>query len=111
VAVINKHNAIPDGAELRLRLGVFPTNQRSKVEEKISENERYAQVAWITNARSNQCLRWAFDGQNYSPSRLVREMLRDLGFGAGEKQGTLYWELPSGQSLVELADNYRQDDE
>lgn len=103
VTVINEHAAIDKGTELVLNLDAFNPEQRAAVEAKIAEDDRYGKVT-RTGRGSRNAIEWLLDGGTHSPSGLVWNMLSDLGFDPGGIRGPLYWNLPDGRSVNDLAD-------
>jgi hypothetical protein len=103
VTVINERGAIATGTEVTLMLEAFNEQQRAAIKEKIAEDERYGKVEW-TGRGSRAALRWKLDGKTYSPSGLVWKMLDDLGLSPGGVRGPLYWQLPDGRSVDEVAE-------
>ncbi len=103
VTVINEHGAIEKGTLLTLILDAFNAEQRSAIETKITEDERYAQVEW-TGRGGHNALEWKLDGKTYSVSKLVWSMLDELGLDPSGVRGPLYWRLPNGRSINDEAE-------
>ena len=95
--------ALEDDAPLTLR----PTTEvdetvRIKLATWVAEDPSRGQATWT--GRSPQALRWAADGQSYTPTGLVRHILTQAaGIDRGTR-GTAWWVTADGDDLVALAD-------
>ncbi|MEN3613885.1 AIPR family protein [Plantactinospora sp. ZYX-F-223] len=108
VSVLIDTGFIPEGTVLEFR----PAHklERKALATWLAEDPHRGQAVW-TNSRTAPLL-WAVDGQGYSPSGLVTDMIEEAtGKRPRAIQGTSRWFWPGKGSLVELADVARSEDE
>lgn len=99
--VIRAEGLLADGAQLTFRPTSVSAELRHAAEEWVAEDERRGQALWLTD--DGKPLRWAYDNERYSPTGLVKAILRQA---AGEEpvvQGTKFWVTEGGVDLAELA--------
>lgn len=95
-------NAVEPGTELSLRLSAFTLEERDVVEAALHQDPKIGSAQW-TGFSPLKALRWRKDGAEYSATRLILEILREQGLQRRSVPGPRYWELPTGESLAELA--------
>lgn len=74
----------------------------------LAVNPDRARATWSNRNGTRGPLRWAVDGQWYSPSGLNRRMRAEASGVDSAVQGTLRWFVPEQGSLEELAYEVRQ---
>lgn len=107
VAVLVDVGRIPDGTSLEFQGETL--FEREALAPWLAADPRRAQATWVNNR--GKPLLWAADGRRYSPSGLVKHMIRQVGLKTKAVQGTSRWFVPGEGSLVALANELRQDDE
>ncbi|MEU5694884.1 AIPR family protein [Actinosynnema sp. NPDC020468] len=104
IALVNAA-AITDGTILEFR--PQGATEKRVLDGWLAEDPQRGQATWVNN-RAKPLL-WAADGGRYSPSGLVKDMLRQAGQRIKAVQGTSRW-YANGRSLVEIADQVRAED-
>jgi hypothetical protein len=107
VIVLVESGRVPDGTALEFRAGTTP--ERRALAPWLAEDPRRGRATWINN-RAKPLL-WEADGKRYSPSGLVKDMLRMVGQKTKAVQGTSRWFVGGEGSLVQLAARIRSDEE
>ncbi|MBM2619006.1 AIPR family protein [Actinoplanes sp. LDG1-06] len=103
VRTLVQSGRIPDGTLLEFRPAT--RSERRVMSGWLAEDEKRSLASWRNDPRNP--LTWHYDGQDYSPSGLVRKM-RTIATGKGVNvRGTLYWHVPNEGSLKDLAENVR----
>ena len=102
VAQLLSANALKPGTELSLRPSAFTLEERDAVEAALREDPDLGAAQW-TGLSPLKALRWRKDAAEYSATRLILEILRERGLERRSVPGPRYWELPTGESLAELA--------
>lgn len=100
VTVLTEAGVIPVGHDVPMNLNTFTTLQREAVEGRIRQSNDYGVAEW-TGLGIRQALRWKHDGELYSCSGLIWNILDELGFGPGSIPGPDYWLTPSGRAFYE----------
>ncbi|MDP9437596.1 MAG: hypothetical protein M3P49_02460 [Actinomycetota bacterium] len=95
-------SAVEPGTEISLRLSAFTLEERDVVEAALQQDPEIGLAQW-TGLSPLKALRWRKDGVEYSATRLILEILREQGLQRRSVPGPRYWELPTGESLAELA--------
>jgi hypothetical protein len=103
VTVITEQGALETGTEILLVPQSFSEKQRPAIEAKIEENPDYGKVFW-TGKGSRNAIEWKLDGNTYSASGLVAHMLDELNLYKGGIRGPLFWAVPDGRTLAEVAE-------
>lgn len=94
--------AIETGTVLIVRPRSEINADACKIVELWLEKEPKRRLAtWINDAKKP--LRWHFDGNEYSPSGIVRLIVHEATGMDRSLQGTLWWLDSDGRNLVELA--------
>ncbi|WP_265567936.1 AIPR family protein [Streptomyces hygroscopicus] len=96
---------IPDGTILEFRPVTTP--ERRQLPRWLDEEPRRAKAVWRNN--KSRPLIWSADNKAYAPSTLVRQMRRDAMGNDQQVQGTRYWHVPGQGSLVDIAQEARQE--
>lgn len=97
---------IPEGTELEFR--PFSRPERREMTEWLAANPDRARATWSNENGTRYPLRWAVDGEWYSPSGLARKMRAESSGVDTSAQGTVRWFVPEQGSLDELAYEVRQ---
>ena len=71
-------------------------------------NPDRARATWSNKNGNRNPLRWAVDGEWYSPSGLTRKMRAEASGVDTAAQGTVRWFVPDQGSIEELAYEVRQ---
>lgn len=103
VTVINENDALEKGAELSLIPQAFNDEQRPAIEGRIAESPDYSKALW-TGKGSHNAIEWKLDGNTYSVSGLVAYMLDELSLYRSGIRGPLYWSVPDGRTINEVAE-------
>lgn len=95
--------AIDEGAPLSFDPGVLPVRLRDAVAGWVGDDPRRGRAAWRSDARAP--LLWEVDGEAYSPTGLVREIVEQA---TGEhlavlRRGPRAWRAEGGSTLSALA--------
>ena len=88
---------------MELELAAFTQEERILIEQKVESDPEVGKAEW-TGLSSRKAIRWRGDGQEYSASKLVVEILQQEGFDRRAVPGPCYWKVPDGRTLVEVAD-------
>lgn len=97
---------IPEDTELEFR--PFSRPERREMTEWLAANPDRARATWSNENGTRYPLRWAVDGEWYSPSGLTRKMRAEASGVDTSAQGTVRWFVPDEGSLEELAYEVRQ---
>jgi hypothetical protein len=98
VTVLDQAEIFEAGDDVLLNLEAFTLEQRTAIEERIAVDADFGLAIW-SGLGIRQALRWKEDGQLYSATGLIGEILKDLGFNPGPIPGPEYWLAPSGHTL------------
>jgi hypothetical protein len=107
--LINEYGALEEGTELELALDLDWYNMQDRLGAWLAEDPARTRATWTG---TYPYLRWAADGNEYSPSGLVTKMFalaeqkRILGV-----QGPAVWRVPGHDTLAEIAKRLRQQQE
>jgi hypothetical protein len=107
VSLIVRAGRILDGTTLEFRPVTRP--DRQGLTAWLAEHPDRARATWQNH--STKPLVWAYDGNAYAPSTLVRAMRKEAMGNNQQVQGTLYWHVPGEGSLVDLAAELRAEEE
>ncbi|MFJ2372162.1 AIPR family protein [Streptomyces sp. NPDC087769] len=108
VTVIVDAGAIEEGTYLEFRPATKP--ERKALAAWVSGDPRRSRATWVDD-KSNSLL-WEWDGERYSPSRLVQVMFGQAGKQIPKAvQGTRRWFVPDRGSLVDIANSIRNESE
>jgi len=94
--------ALKPGTALRFVTAEAPAGVRADVEEWVEENPLRGRATWT--GAGPKALRWEADGQEHTPSGLVRHILQEAAGVDRKVRGTSWWATEDGQDLVTLAD-------
>jgi hypothetical protein len=103
ISILVEAAVINEGAALEFQPQT--REERDKLAAWVNDDPRRGRATWI-NSKSKPLL-WEADGQEYAPSTLVAYMRSEALGKFGAIQGTKYWFLRGGGSLVELAEKVR----
>lgn len=93
---------IPDGTVLTLQPTTeFDAETRELIHEWVAEDPRRGRAVW-SNDRSKP-LRWEYDGQNYRPTTIVKQILVAAAQVTRGAAGPRWWILEDGRTLPEVA--------
>jgi hypothetical protein len=106
VSTLIKAGRIPEGTDLEFRPTSRP--ERREMTDWLSANPDRARATWSNKNGARNPLRWAVDGEWYSPSGLARKMRAEASGVNTSAQGTIRWFVPEQGSLDELAYEVRQ---
>jgi len=109
VTVITENGALEVDTELSLVFQSFNEKQRPVIEAKVGENSDYGKAHW-TGKGSRHAIRWKLDDNTYSVSGLVAYMLDELGLYRSGIRGPLFWSVPDGRTLNEVAEQLSASD-
>ena len=98
--------AIADGTPLTFEPRT--AKERAALLPWLAADPRRQRATWVNN-RAKPLL-WEVDESRHSPSGLAMAMIRDAGVTTRAVQGTVYWRLPDGRSLVDVANELRDDE-
>lgn len=104
VTRILRDGLLAEGTELITK----PTNEigseeRERVAQWLEAHPEQGRATW-TNTRSTPLL-WAHDGQQYAPTTIVSQVVREATGLERPFQGPRWWRTPDGRSLPEVAQN------
>lgn len=103
VTVLVDAGTLPDGTPLRF---VPRTSRQIEAFGRwIDADPRRGIATWV-NRRGSPLL-WAADGRYYSPSKLVMDMISEVGIVVKAVQGTRHWQTEDGRILVDIAEAVR----
>jgi alkylated DNA nucleotide flippase Atl1 len=102
VARLVTNDLLEDGITLTLKpITDVNADIRSSIEEWITEDPRRASAIWHNDLR--QPLEWSLDGGRYSPTELVRHILREAAGVDRSVRGPRWWTTADGRHLPEIA--------
>ncbi|MEV6045996.1 MULTISPECIES: AIPR family protein [Streptomyces] len=104
VHVIVDAGVLDEGAPLEFRPVTGP--ERKALSAWVAADPRRSRATWVDSKSAP--LLWEWDGQQYSPSRLVQVMFESAQKSVPKAvQGTRRWFVPEQGSLVDIADRIR----
>jgi hypothetical protein len=104
VHVIVDAGILEEGALLEFRPVTGP--ERKALSAWVAVDPRRSRATWVESKSAP--LLWEWDGQQYSPSRLVQVMFESAQKAVPKAvQGTRRWFVPEQGSLVDIADRIR----
>ncbi|MCG8924360.1 AIPR family protein [Lentzea sp. CC55] len=106
VIVLVDSGRLENGTVLHFQAGTTP--EQKALDPWLAEDPRRSKATWVNNRGAP--LLWEADGNRYSPSGLTKHMIRQVGLKTKAVQGTSRWYVPGEGSLVQLADQVRDDD-
>jgi hypothetical protein len=98
VTMLLEAGAIESGAELRLNLDQFSPEEREVINRAVQDHPDVGLAEW-TGLGIRKALRWRKDGNAYSATGLVKQILDVNGCEVHTLAGPRYWEIPGGQRL------------
>ena len=102
VVTLVADRTIDEGAPLSFDSGVLPVRLRDDVDGWVGEDPRRSRATWLGDARAP--LRWEADGEAYSPTGLVKEIVeRATGEHLPVVHGPRAWRTENGSTLPQLA--------
>lgn len=105
---------VEPGTPIKLRLSSFSRNDRQCIDDLLQKDESIGQAEW-TGEGATTVLRWRYDGNTYSASKLIVKILQECGArpvgNGGSAHGPSHWETPEGKTLWELAEEITSEEE
>jgi RecB family endonuclease NucS len=102
VAILLENEAVEAGTPLSLKMDEFSGPNQAAVQSLLEREPEAGHAVW-TGDTSRAALRWGRDGETYSPTALVKKVLKEVGIHRRAVAGPRYWLLPDGESLADLA--------
>lgn len=96
-----RDKVIPDGTLLSLQPTTeFDSDTRDLIQEWVAEDERRGRATWVNDSKP---LRWEYDGEQYRPTTIVKQILSEAAQIERGANGPLWWVTDEGMTLTELA--------
>ncbi len=103
VDLLAEAGLVSTGDVLPFHLNAVTAAERPAVARLIEDDPRIGRAEW-TGLGSRDILRWEYDGQTYSTTRLAAEVLTLAGISKASIPGPDFWTVPStGRSMYEEA--------
>jgi hypothetical protein len=101
IAKLITSGALEEGTPLTLRPYGINEDLRSQLDAHLRANPLLSQAIWVNDEKGP--IRWAFDGEQYLPTTLPRNLLREATGDGRTLRGGDWWVTEEGKSLVELS--------
>lgn len=102
VRIVVEGGLLADGAELLLQPAEAAPDVRERLMAWIGEDPRRGRATWINDTAGP--LRWSADGDQWSPTALVKHVLKEAcGLDRAVVRGPAWWRTPEGDNLVQIA--------
>ncbi|OLT40544.1 hypothetical protein BJF86_16275 [Serinicoccus sp. CNJ-927] len=96
-----RDKVIPDGTPLTLQPKTeYDAETRELIQEWVAEDERRGRATWVNSSKP---LRWEYDGEQYRPTTIVKQILSAAAQIDGSANGPMWWVTEEGMTLTELA--------
>lgn len=99
--VILDQGLLEDGTVLTFRPATITAELREAALGWVAESAERGQATWRTDG--GKPMEWEWDGQRYSPSGLVRRILKEAAGRQPAVHGTKCWVTDEGADLAEIA--------
>ena len=99
--VILNQGLLDDGSVLTLRPATTTSELREAASTWAAESPERGRAIWRTDG--GKPMEWEWDGQRYSPSGLVRRILKEAAGEQPAVHGTKWWVTDDGTDLTEIA--------
>lgn len=100
-SIIRGEDLLADGAPLTFRSASVTAELRQAAEDWVAADIRRGQAQWRVDG--GKPLEWAYDGQRYSPTGLVKQILQEAAGQRPVVAGPKFWVTDEGVALSELA--------